>query len=327
MTSRQSPRTIHRPGRSLERPFEAGSPVVVKIGLKTAPIRVAWEDLEAVWRRAGELECFDSMWLYDHFYPNDGDGSCFEGFIALASLAHLAPGSTVGHLVLANPYRHPALVAKMASTLDHATGGRLILGLGAGWHVPETEAYGMDLAPIRERLDALRAAILVIRALLRPEAGEWPPPGGPDSKTIGGVSLDAGPYRLRHARNDPLPVQGSGLPIWMGVQGERVGLRIAAELADGWNFSGVGDVVDFRRKCGILLEAAAGLGRDRDAIEVSAQLRVDPSDAEAALDLCSSYIEAGCQHVILYLDPRAGPEGVDALARSVVEPLRERFSS
>lgn len=299
----------------------------MKIGLKTAPIRVAWADLAAVWQRAGEVDCFDSMWLYDHFYPNDGDGSCFEGFIALASLAHLVPGSTVGHLVLANPYRHPALVAKMASTLDHATGGRLILGLGAGWHIPETEAYGMDLEPIRERLAALRSATQVIRALLQPEAGSWPTPGGPDSRTVGGVSLDAPPFRLSHARNDPLPVQGSGLPIWMGVQGERVGLRIAAELADGWNFSGVGDVAAFRRKRGILLDAAEGFGRDPDAIEVSAQLKVDPSDAPAALDLCAGYIEAGCQHVILYLDPRSGPPGVDAMARSVVEPLRKQFSS
>ena len=300
---------------------------MLKVGLKTAPIRVAWKDLEAVWRRAGEVDCFDSMWLYDHFYPNDGDGSCFEGFVALASLAHLVPGSTVGHLVLANPYRHPALVAKMAATLDHATGGRLILGLGAGWHVPETQAYGMDLAPIPERLDALRAAAQVIRALLRPEAGEWSPPGEPDSRVSGGVSLDAPPFRLRHARNDPLPVQGSALPILMGVQGERVGLRIAAELADGWNFSGVGDLADFSRKRGVLLDAADEFGRDRSAIEVSAQLKVDPSNAPAALDLCSAFIDAGCQHVILYLDPRAGPAGVDAVARSVVEPLRQRFSS
>lgn len=300
---------------------------MLKVGLKTAPIRVAWKDLEAVWRRAGEADRFDSMWLYDHFYPNDGDGSCFEAFVALASLAHLVPRSTVGHLVLANPYRHPALVAKMASTLDHATGGRVILGLGAGWHVPETEAYGMDLAPTRERLAGLRAATQVIRALLRPEAGEWPPPGGPESRVSGGVSLDAAPFRLRHARNDPLPVQGSALPIWMGVQGERVGLGIAAELADGWNFSGVGDLADFKRKREIVLDAADGFGRDRSAIEISAQLRVDPSDVPAAVDLCSSFIEAGCEHVILYLDPRAGPAGVDALARSVVEPLRERFSS
>ncbi|MEW5990696.1 MAG: LLM class flavin-dependent oxidoreductase [Chloroflexota bacterium] len=298
----------------------------VRVGLKTAPIRVSWAELHAVWARAGDLDCFDSMWLYDHFYPNDGDGSCFEGFTALASLAHLVPRSRIGPLVLANPYRHPALVAKMASTLDHATGGRLILGLGAGWHVPETEAYGMDLAPIAERLSALRSAILVIRALLRPEAGAWPAAGEPESRTTGGVSLEAPPFRLRHARNDPLPVQGSALPIWLGVQGERVGLRLAAELADGWNFSGIGGLEAFRQKRAILLEGVEAFSRDRDAVEISAQVKVDPREGAAALDLCSSFVDAGCQHVVLYLDPRVGPAGVDALAESVVEPLRARFS-
>jgi alkanesulfonate monooxygenase SsuD/methylene tetrahydromethanopterin reductase-like flavin-dependent oxidoreductase (luciferase family) len=299
---------------------------LLRIGLKTAPIRVSWADLASVWRHAGDVDAFDSMWLYDHFYPNDGDGSCFEGMVALASLAHLVPRATVGHLVLANPYRHPALVAKMASTLDHATGGRLILGLGAGWHVPETEAYGMDLAPIGERLTALRSAIEVVRALLRPEAGEWSPAARESSRTSGGVTLDAPPFHLRHARNDPLPVQGSALPIWLGVQGEKVGLRLAAELADGWNFSGVGGLDDFRRKRAILLEAADELGRDRGSIEVSAQIRVDPTDGDAGVDLCAKYIEAGCRHVIVYLDPRAGPAGVDAVCRSVVEPLRRGFS-
>lgn len=298
----------------------------VKVGLKTAPIRVGWRELESVWRRAGELDCFDSMWLYDHLYPNDGDGSCFEGFIALASLAHLVPNATVGHLVLANPYRHPAIVAKMTSTIDHATGGRFILGLGAGWHVPETAAFGMDLDPIGERLAALRSAVRLIRAMHRPEAAVWSPAGGPDSQTAGGVSLDAPPYRLHHARNDPAPVQGPGLPIWLGVQGERVGLRIAAELADGWNFSGVGDLADFTRKRDVLMDAAAAFGRAPGSIEVSAQLRVDPSNAEAGLDRCAAFIEAGCQHIVLYLDPREGPTGVEKLQQHVVEPLRARFS-
>lgn len=298
----------------------------VKVGLKTAPIRVAWSELESVWRRAGELGCFDSMWLYEHFYPNDGDGSCFEGFTSLAGLAHLVPDATVGHLVLANPYRHPALVAKMATTLDHLTGGRFTLGLGAGWHVPETEAFGMELAPIGQRLAELRSAIQVIRAMFRPEAGIWPEDDGTPSRSAGGVTVDAPPFRLRHARNDPLPVRPGGIPIWMGVQGERVGLPLAAELADGWNFSGVGDIDDFRRKRTILLDAADRLGREPGAIEISAQLRVEPSKAQAGLERCSAFVEAGCQHVVLYLDPRAGPAGVEALATTIVEPLRARSS-
>jgi len=296
-----------------------------RIGFKTAPIRIEWQDLATVWRRAGELDCFDSAWLYDHFYPNDGDGSCFEAFVALTALAPLVPRARVGALVLANPYRHPALVAKMASTLDHVTGGRLILGLGAGWHVPETEAYGMDLAPVGERLDGLRAAVRTIRALFEPEASQWPPPSGPPSRTAGGVSIDAPPYTLRHARNDPAPVQGTALPLWLGVQGERVGLRIAAELADGWNFSGVGTLDDFRRKRSALMRHAEDLGRNPAEIEVSAQVRVDPMTPADAVTTCIDHIEAGCQHVILYVDPRSGPSGIERLAELVAQPLRQHY--
>lgn len=296
----------------------------LRVGLKTAPIRVGWADLEAVWRRAGERGAFDSLWLYDHFYPNDGDGSCFEGVVALAGLAHLVPRATVGHLVLANPYRHPAHLAKMAATMDHVSGGRFILGLGAGWHEAETEAYGMDLAPVAQRLRDLRASIAVIRALLSDEAGRWPgaEAGAGASRTTGGVSLDAPPFRLDHARNDPLPVQGSAMPIWLGVQGERVGLPMAGELADGWNFSGVGSLDDFRRRRSIVLEAAERSGRPAGAIEISAQLKVDPVEPREGLDRCAAFIESGCDHVILYLDPRAGPAGVDLLADEVVAPLR-----
>ena len=96
---------------------------------------------------------------------------------ALAALAPLVPGHQVGHLVLANPYRHPTLLAKSAATIDHISGGNFVLGLGAGWHVPETTAYGIPLDPIGQRLRDLRAAILVIRELLKPEAGVWPDDG------------------------------------------------------------------------------------------------------------------------------------------------------
>jgi alkanesulfonate monooxygenase SsuD/methylene tetrahydromethanopterin reductase-like flavin-dependent oxidoreductase (luciferase family) len=295
----------------------------VQIGFKTAPTRIGWDDLAAVWRRAGELDCFDSAWVFDHLYPNDGDGSCFEGFVALTALAPLVPTARVGVLVAANPYRHPALLAKMAATLDHVTGGRLTLALGAGWHVPETEAFGIDLGPISDRLARLRSSLRLLRALQGPEAGTWPADGS-SSRTSGGVSLDIPPYRLRHARNDPRPVQGAAMPIWLGVQGERVGLRIAAELADGWNFSGVGSVDDFSRKRGALLRYAEDIGREPSSIEISAQVRVDPAAPREALAASSAFIDSGCAHVILYVDPRTGPAGIERLAETVVGPLRDR---
>ena len=296
----------------------------LRIGFKTAPTRVSWDQVRAIWQRAGELGAFESAWLFDHFYPVDGDGSCFEGMTALAALAPLVPGHQVGHLVLANPYRHPTLVAKSAATIDHISGGNFVLGLGAGWHIPETTAYGIELDPIGQRLRDLRAAIRVIRELLKPEAGVWPDDGA-DSSTTGGVSIESPPFRLTHARNDPLPIQGERMPIWLGVQGEQVGLRIVAELADGWNYNGiyVGDA--FVHKLDVLRRHADAVGRDIAEIEISAQIRVDRDDLADARERAESLVAAGVQHLILYLDGRQGPDMVDLTAREIVAPLRDTF--
>ncbi len=296
----------------------------LRIGFKTSPTRVTWAQVRSIWQRAAELDVFESAWLFDHFYPVDGDGSCFEGMTALAALAPLVPGHQVGHLVLANPYRHPTLVAKSAAVIDHVSGGKFVLGLGAGWHVPETTAYGIDLDPVGQRLRDLRAAILVIREMLKPEAGTWPDDGA-DSAVTGGVSIEAPPYRLDHARNDPLPLQGERMPIWLGVQGEQVGLKMVAELADGWNFSG-GDGIDvFAHKLDVLKRHADAVGRDMAEIEVSAQMRVDRAALGEAREQAQAYANAGVQHLILYLDGRQGPELVDLAASEIVAPVRDAF--
>lgn len=299
-------------------------PRTLRIGFKTAPARVTWKEMHDVWKRAGELGVFQSAWTYDHFYPVDGDGSSFEGMTALAALTPLVPGHQVGHLVLANPYRHPALVVKSAVTIDHVSGGNFVLGLGAGWHVPETAAYGIQLDPVGQRLRDLRAAILVIRELIKPEAGVWPTDGS-DSATTGGVSLDAPPYRLTHARNDPLPMHGDRMPIWLGVQGERVGLRMVAELADGWNFSGAFPATEFPHKLDVLRRHADDVGRDMAQIEVSAQMRVNRADIHDARTAAFDFVHAGVEHLILYLDGREGPELVDLVAADIVAPLRDAF--
>jgi alkanesulfonate monooxygenase SsuD/methylene tetrahydromethanopterin reductase-like flavin-dependent oxidoreductase (luciferase family) len=294
----------------------------LRIGFKTNPQRVTWPRIEEVWRYAGETGAFESAWLFDHFYPVDGDGSCFEGMTTLAPLIRFVPGIPVGHLVLANPYRHPTLTAKMAATLDHISGGHFVLGLGAGWHIPETEAYGIPLDPIGQRLRDLRAAVLVIRELGKREAGEWPTDGS-DSSTSGGVSLDAPPYRLTHARNDPLPLQGERMPIWLGVQGERVGLRMVAELADGWNFSGADAYESFGTKLDALRRHCDAVGRDIGQIEISVQLPVDVHRLAKARDESLMFAEAGAQHLILYLDGRQGPAAVDGVIREVIPALRD----
>jgi alkanesulfonate monooxygenase SsuD/methylene tetrahydromethanopterin reductase-like flavin-dependent oxidoreductase (luciferase family) len=294
----------------------------LRVGFKVAPQHVTWAQLDEMWRYAAASGAFDSAWLFDHFYPVGGDGSCFEGMTALAALIRHVPGLQVGHLVLANPYRHPALTAKMAATLDHISGGRFVLGMGAGWHVPETSAYGMDLDPIGQRLRDLRAALRVIRELSRPEAGTWPSDGS-DSMTTGGVSLDAPPFRLEHARNDPLPVQGQRMPIWLGVQGEKVGLRLVAELADGWNFNGAADLAAFVPKLDSLKRHCDDVGRDLAEIEVSTQLWIDverlPEQRAEALAL----VAAGARHVVLYVNSRQGIPAIEGVLREIVPALRD----
>jgi alkanesulfonate monooxygenase SsuD/methylene tetrahydromethanopterin reductase-like flavin-dependent oxidoreductase (luciferase family) len=295
----------------------------VRVGFKIAPRYVDWTTVNDIWASASGLDVFDSGWTFDHFYPADGMGPTFEGWTALALLSHHVPGMDVGHLVLANPYRHPALVAKMATTMDHATDGRFILGLGAGWLEAEANAYGMPLAPIPERLRDLEAAIRVIQALFRdPAAAQWPETEEA-AATRGGVSLEAPPYRLAHARADPMPLTAGGPPLWLGVQGEKVGMRLVAQYADGWNYSS-GPIPEFRSKRDALMRHCEALGRDPSEITVSTQIRIaDVRQWREALDESIAFVEASCRYIVLYMDARVGASGLELLAREVARPLKE----
>jgi alkanesulfonate monooxygenase SsuD/methylene tetrahydromethanopterin reductase-like flavin-dependent oxidoreductase (luciferase family) len=295
----------------------------MRVGFKTAPRYVEWPVLDAIWASAASFDVFDSGWTFDHLYPADGFGPTFEGWTTLALLSRHVPGMQVGHLVLANPYRHPGMVAKMATTMDHATKGQFILGLGAGWLEAEATAYGMDLAPIPERLHDLEAGIRLIQALFRdPEASRWPP-SETDPATSGGVTLDVPPYRLDHARSDPPPYTPMGPPLWLGVQGERVGMRLVAQYADGWNYSS-GPIDEFVRKRDALLRHCERLGRDPQEITISAQIRIpDVRQWPAALHEARQFAGVGCDYVILYMDARDGPDGLELLAREVASPLKE----
>lgn len=295
----------------------------IRIGFKTAPRYTDWRTLEDVWASAAGLEVFDSGWTFDHFYPADGVGSTFEGWTTLALLSRHVPAMDIGHLVLANPYRHPALVAKMATTMDHATAGRFILGLGAGWLEAEAQAYGMPLAPVPERLRDLEAAIRLIQAMFRdPAATEWPE-SEDEAASLGGVSLEAPPYRLVHARADPAPLTPGGPPLWLGVQGERVGMRLVAQYADGWNYSS-GPIPEFLSKRDALMRHCESVGRDPREITVSTQIRIgDTRRWREALAEGRDFVKAGCDYLVLYMDAREGPKGLELLAREVARPLKE----
>jgi F420-dependent oxidoreductase-like protein len=210
----------------------------------------AWPALLDAGRRADRLG-YDSLWTWDHLYPIVGDpaGPILEGWMTLAAWAQATTRIRIGLMVTANTFREPTLTAKMATTLDHISGGRAILGIGAAWHEAEHVAYGLPFGSgFPERLRWLGEALPVIRGMLRGEA-----------PTAAGAR-----YHARAVRNDPPPLQPR-LPILVGGGGERVTLRLVARYADACNIGGGVEAV--RRKEAILREHCRAVGRDHREIE------------------------------------------------------------
>jgi alkanesulfonate monooxygenase SsuD/methylene tetrahydromethanopterin reductase-like flavin-dependent oxidoreductase (luciferase family) len=281
----------------------------MKIGFKTSQTNVDWPTLLATWELAdAELGVFDSGWIFDHFVALGPDaGPCHEGWTVATALAARTRRLQFGHLVLGNTYRQPALLARMAATLDVVANGRFVLGLGAGWHEAEHAMYGWPLPPIGERITMMENAVRVLRAL-------WSEPGG--------ATLSAPPYELRDATCDPPPLTPGGPKIWLGTQGMKRGLRITAELADGWNHTG--DPATFTTKRDALLRFCEAAGRDPAEIEISAQ--VFPQDDSAAMrEVALGLANQGAHHLILMMPATAGPDGLRRLATEVAEPLREQL--
>jgi alkanesulfonate monooxygenase SsuD/methylene tetrahydromethanopterin reductase-like flavin-dependent oxidoreductase (luciferase family) len=282
----------------------------MKIGFKTSQTNVDWPTLVATWELADERPILDSGWLFDHFVAlgEDGGGS-HEAFTMLAALAARTKRLQLGHLVLSNTYRHPALTAKSAATIDHIAPGRFVLGLGAGWHEGEHAMYGLPLPPIGERITMLESAVRLIRAM-------WDSPEG--------ATLDAPPYRLENAVCDPPPVTPGGPPIWLGTQGMQRGLGIVARFADGWNHTG--EPESFEPKRDALLRHCEAAGRDSAEIEISAQV-FGRFGARAQREAAASYGRAGASHLILVMGPGPSPDGLEQLIREVVQPLRDEFGT
>src|SRR5687767_5798981 len=153
------------------------------------------------------MDVFSAGWLSDHLsdVSRERGGTAFEAFTTAAALAHRVPGKWIGLAVAANTFRHPSVLAKQATILDIVTGGRFILGLGAGWHVGEHEAFGIGLPEPKDRFDRYEAALRVLTALFS-DAARRPP----------GVTLDDPIFSLDRATNEPPPVSPTGPPIWLG---------------------------------------------------------------------------------------------------------------
>ena len=227
----------------------------VRFGIQTPNQNTTWDDLLATWKEADALG-FESAWVYDHFIPIFGnqDGPCLEGWTALAALAAATQRIRVGVLVTGNTYRNPALLAKMATTVDQVSHGRLILGIGAGWFERDHAAYGFPFGTAHERARKLEEALQVITKL-------W----SEDHPSFTGRY-----YKLDRAPFAPPNVQKPHPPIVIGGQGEKWIVPLVARYADGWNaVTGVGpDGIRERRQ--IIADECRRVGRSPCPTEISA---------------------------------------------------------
>ncbi len=293
----------------------------IPIGIKTSPQAVDWSTLDAAWARIGEYDVFESVWMNDHLtdVSRERHGASFESLTAMAALLHRVPGRWVGHAVLSATFRHPVVLAKAATVMDHATGGRFILGLGAGWHEGEHLPFAIPMPPMPERFDRFESTVHVLRALWS-EAAATPP----------GVTRADPFYPLAEATNEPPPHTPGGPPLWLGGQ-KRRGIALAAAVADGWALPAVvalGSPTDldyFSEKRDAILAALEAAGRDPSSFELSAQVPTGttPEDRRWALGQAREAVERGATHVILGMPARLGADGVDAVASEVAEPFRE----
>ena len=290
------------------------------IGFKISPVDEAaldWPRLAATWALAGETGAFDAGWMSDHLTDASQvrGGPSIESLTTLAALASHLPGMWVGVAVASNTFRHPALLAKQAAVLDNVTGGRFILGLGAGWHEGEHEQFGIPLPPIAERFDRFESALGVLAALFS-DAAQRPP----------GVTLNDPFYPLRGATLEPGTVRPGGPPLWLGV-GKGRGIALAARFAEGWPMPGnrPGDVAYFSEKRDEISRAIEAAGRDPGEFTFAAQLTCGETDPELrkAREVAGAFIRAGANHLILAVPARLGPNCLARIASEVAAPLRD----
>jgi F420-dependent oxidoreductase-like protein len=284
--------------------------------------RTTTDELVGLWQHIEGLG-FHWISIWDHFYAADLTGSahCLEAVATHAALACHTERVRCGSLVYSVGYRHPAVLANAIVTIDHLSGGRAELGLGAGWSQQEYDAYGIPFPPAPVRLDQLEEAAQCVRGLLREE-----------STTFAGSH-----FRLTDARCEPRPVQPE-LPIWIGGGGERRTLRIAARFADGWNVPFISPD-DFAKKRVVLHRHCEDIGRDpaeiRCAVNVGLAWREEDfesqfgamrqyvrpgvlsgSEAQVA-DRIGAYTEAGAEQINIALRAPFDAEGLERLAAVV----------
>ncbi len=244
----------------------------MEFGIQTGPQHVAYSDVLAVWQTV-EQAGFDHAWTFDHFIPifSNPNGPCLEGWTTLTALLAQVPRLRGGTLVTGNSYRNPALLANIAATLDHVSGGRLEMGIGAGWWEMEYKAYGFDFPHVSDRIRALEESVQIMRSL-------WTEPR---------TTFQGRYYTITDALCEPKPLQAPHIPFWIGGAGPKLTLRVVARHAQGWN-----TFLMAREDYQLLLGALEGhcerAGRNpediRKSLAASLVIDLNPGRLQAKLD-------------------------------------------
>lgn len=275
----------------------------ITFGIKTAPQHTTYEAILRVWQEADANPAFAHAWLFDHYAPiySDVSGPCLEGWTTLAALAAATNRIRLGLMVTGNTYRHPAVLASIAATVDIISNGRVDIGIGAGWNEYEHGSMGIPLYAPGERIRRLDEACQILKLLYTQEV----------------TTFDGRYYQIKEARREPKPVQKPHPPLLIGGSGEQLTLRVAAKHANIWNFV-AGPVEVFQHKVDVLKQHCEKVGRDFDEIVLSTQVRVDYDDLADARERTQSFIDAGATHFVYTLS-YPYPDGIVArLADEVV---------
>jgi F420-dependent oxidoreductase-like protein len=270
----------------------------MRLGLDIAQQRMPWPELASRVQLADELG-YDGVWGFDHFQPmyGEGPGECFEGNTTLAAWSGITQRARLGLLVTGMTYRHPAVFAAEAITIDHASNGRLELSYGAAWFDEEHRRLGIPFPELKERVDAFEEAVQIVRGLL----------------TTDGFTFEGQHFQVRDATLHPRPVQDPHPPIWIGASGEKRMMPIAARYADVWHC--FGPVGALEAKSQRLSEMAEAAGRDPGEIRRAASLSLedDLDDLARSID---AWEAAGFDYLVC---------GWPAQGRARVEEFAGRF--
>ena len=298
-------------------------------------------DPQDKWQKAVDIAVlaeelgYDSIWVYDHFHnvPRPAHEAVFECWTTMAAISQRTSRIRLGQMVGCNSYRNPGLLAKITSTLDVISGGRLDWGIGAGWYENEYKGYGYEFPAPKVRIGMLAETVEIVRSMWTQEE----------------TTYEGKYYNLSRAHCDPKPLQKPTPPVWIGGGGEQLTLRVVARLADVSNFGG--SLEEFVAKREILKGHCAAVGRDEDEIRktISSEVFIRETEAEIVeagskslwgdppevwrqkafvgtpeqvSEKVAAYIEAGCTGFVPWCSDYPSTESLELFAKKVIPNFR-----